>query len=302
MLARALSHDLPMGALRDLWLDHADVSDLLAPEARAHAGSKLVLKPVVWLLGQPRAFGSPSRIGRSAASSRSSCGRDGSSRRSAARAWPSSCTTRSLRWASRDIGWRLCCRRARGSICSSPSLIITAISSSSRSTIRPSFMSASTGTFCGFVISGGQMAKSSATSSSTMRRRWRSPRARRRHFPAPSRRRRSARWTTSSHGNPSCGDIAPNSSRRNFETYTRMNVDPTSACFLDGSVLNNRPFREAISAIRGRPAYRQVDRRLVYIDPDPAPPGAPTHRGHSGLLLGAEGRAVGPAERRAGDG
>ncbi len=56
---------------------------------------------------------------------------------------------------------------------------------------------------------------------------------------------------------------------RNFETYTRMNVDPTSACFLDGSVLSNRPFREAISAIRGRPAYRQVDRRLVYIDPDP---------------------------------
>ena len=51
MLARALSHDLPMGALRDLWLDHADVSDLLAPQARAPAGSKLVLKPVVWLLG-----------------------------------------------------------------------------------------------------------------------------------------------------------------------------------------------------------------------------------------------------------
>jgi patatin-related protein len=48
---------------------------------------------------------------------------------------------------------------------------------------------------------------------------------------------------------------------RNFETYTRVNVDPVSACFLDGSVLNNRPFREAISAIRGRPAYRQVDRR-----------------------------------------
>ena len=40
--------------------------------------------------------------------------------------------------------------------------------------------------------------------------------------------------------------------------------------FVDGSVLNNRPFRQAIAAIRGRPAYRQVDRRLVYIDPDPA--------------------------------
>src|SRR4029077_10774556 len=44
--------------------------------------------------------------------------------------------------------------------------------------------------------------------------------------------------------------------------------------FIDGSVLNNRPFREAIAAIHGRPAYRQVDRRLVYIDPDPTPLGA----------------------------
>src|SRR5262252_10941112 len=35
MLARALSHDLPMGALRDLWLDNADVTELLDREARA---------------------------------------------------------------------------------------------------------------------------------------------------------------------------------------------------------------------------------------------------------------------------
>jgi patatin-related protein len=51
MLARALSHDLPMGALRDLWLEHADVTDLLAPEARARAGSKLVLRPLISMLG-----------------------------------------------------------------------------------------------------------------------------------------------------------------------------------------------------------------------------------------------------------
>ena len=51
MLARALSHDLPMGALRDLWLNHADVGDLLAPDARASAASKLILKPMIWLLG-----------------------------------------------------------------------------------------------------------------------------------------------------------------------------------------------------------------------------------------------------------
>ena len=55
----------------------------------------------------------------------------------------------------------------------------------------------------------------------------------------------------------------------NFADYGRFNVDPASAFFVDGGVLNNRPFRQAIEAIRGRPAYRQVDRRLVYIDPDP---------------------------------
>ena len=33
MLARALSHDLPMRRLRGLWLDNADVTRLLAPDA-----------------------------------------------------------------------------------------------------------------------------------------------------------------------------------------------------------------------------------------------------------------------------
>jgi len=56
---------------------------------------------------------------------------------------------------------------------------------------------------------------------------------------------------------------------RNFVGHRQAGVDPTVASFIDGSVLNNRPFREAITAIQGRPAYRQVDRRLIYIDPDP---------------------------------
>jgi patatin-related protein len=54
MLARALSHDLPMGALRELWLDHADVDDLLGPEAKAEAWSKWFLKPLFWVLGGRR--------------------------------------------------------------------------------------------------------------------------------------------------------------------------------------------------------------------------------------------------------
>src|SRR6185295_17187638 len=48
MLARALSHDLPMNALRDLWLENADVKVLLAPEARATAWSKVFLIPFIW--------------------------------------------------------------------------------------------------------------------------------------------------------------------------------------------------------------------------------------------------------------
>src|SRR5919204_751330 len=48
MLARAISHDLPLGPLRNLWLDNADVSLLLAAEAKARAWSKWFLKPFIW--------------------------------------------------------------------------------------------------------------------------------------------------------------------------------------------------------------------------------------------------------------
>jgi hypothetical protein len=40
--------DLPILRLRDLWLDNADVSVLLAPEARAGTLSKWILKPLIW--------------------------------------------------------------------------------------------------------------------------------------------------------------------------------------------------------------------------------------------------------------
>ena len=57
-----------------------------------------------------------------------------------------------------------------------------------------------------------------------------------------------------------------------FADYVRVGTDPAKVPFIDGSVLNNRPFQQAIAAIHGRPAYREVDRRLVYIDPHPASP------------------------------
>ncbi|MFC4291709.1 patatin-like protein [Sphingorhabdus arenilitoris] len=41
---------------------------------------------------------------------------------------------------------------------------------------------------------------------------------------------------------------------------------------IDGSVLANAPFNQAIDALRNRPARREVDRRFVYIDPKPGKP------------------------------
>ncbi len=44
------------------------------------------------------------------------------------------------------------------------------------------------------------------------------------------------------------------------------------AFLIDGSVLANAPFQQAIDALRNRPARREVDRRFVYIDPKPGLP------------------------------
>lgn len=41
------------------------------------------------------------------------------------------------------------------------------------------------------------------------------------------------------------------------------------AILIDGSVLANAPFAQAIGALRNRPSRREVDRRFVYIDPKP---------------------------------
>lgn len=59
---------------------------------------------------------------------------------------------------------------------------------------------------------------------------------------------------------------------KNFQAYLNKGHNPAHAAFVDGSVLVNKPFSQAIGAIAGRPAYRQVDRRVLYIDPHPREP------------------------------
>lgn len=56
---------------------------------------------------------------------------------------------------------------------------------------------------------------------------------------------------------------------QNFSGYLRAGLDPHNTAFLDGSVLNNKPFGQVIHSIQGRPAFREVERRIVYIDPHP---------------------------------
>ncbi len=53
------------------------------------------------------------------------------------------------------------------------------------------------------------------------------------------------------------------------ETQLRGDRPAEEVLLIDGSVLNNAPFGPAIDAIRMKPAYREVDRRFVYIDPKP---------------------------------
>ncbi|GLV26000.1 patatin-like protein [Sphingobium sp. Cam5-1] len=49
--------------------------------------------------------------------------------------------------------------------------------------------------------------------------------------------------------------------------WARGNAE--DAILIDGSVLANAPFAQAIGALRNRPSRREVDRRFVYIDPKP---------------------------------
>jgi patatin-related protein len=51
------------------------------------------------------------------------------------------------------------------------------------------------------------------------------------------------------------------------EHFDRNDLD--GVALIDGSVLVNAPFEDAISVLRDRPALREVDRRIVYIDPRP---------------------------------
>lgn len=74
-------------------------------------------------------------------------------------------------------------------------------------------------------------------------------------------------------------DISHDDARETFPTefcrvYELADSPVDQTFFVDGGVLDNFPFRHAVRAIAGKPAATQVDRRLLFIEPDPGGPGA----------------------------
>jgi patatin-related protein len=275
MLARALSHDLPMRSLRELWLKNADISVLLDPVARAGSWSKWFIRPLIWaaaktgmlpsirdaevrrnlsLLVRSRWFKPPldgslmTALMYDAVTSMGP-GRPGAS------LLPSGHTLDLFVTLTDYYGYRQLVQ------IHDPPLIHEL---EHHQVLRFTYRRRPTGEVesdFGLDNAAGLAFAARATSS----------------FPGafpPARilemdellAQRQADW-------PRRAAFISTQ----FDQQLQADVDPVTASFIDGAVLNNRPFQIAISAVRGRPAFRQVDRRLVYIEPHPAAPVAIAH-------------------------
>ena len=288
MLARALSHDLPMRPMRDLWLDNADVSVLLSPDTRAGAWSKWFLKPILWgaaATGMLRAI------------------RDIEVRQKL------SLFVRS-RWFRPPLGGRIM-----------SGLMYDAVTSMGRPKSATASLLPSGHTLDLFVTLTDYHGYHQLVQihdppliyeldhhhvlQFTYRRR---PNGEVEsdfdldNAPALA---FAARATSSFPGAfpparivemdevvAQRGGTWPRRDEfiaKSFRHHLHADVDPATVAFIDGAVLNNRPFQQAISAIHGRPAYRQVDRRLVYIEPHPAPPVMPSRQRPPGFFATLRG-------------
>ncbi len=274
MLARALAHDLPIGALRDVWLAEADVSELLGPESKAKAWSKWFLKPAIW------AFLRLGLIeGADEAEVRAKLSMFVRSR------WfrpPFSGTRMSnlMLEAVRSLGEPRDPAASLLPVGQQLELFVTLTDffgyqqlipihdppvireREHRHILRFGYRRWPSGEVeSDFALHDAPSLAFAARATSAF------PGA----FPpaqVPEMDRLLAARGLAWPGRQ--GFLA-----RNFERYRQAGTDPCATSFIDGSVLNNKPFNEAIQSIKGRPAYRQVDRRLVYIDPDPARPPPP---------------------------
>jgi patatin-related protein len=277
MLARALSHDLRMESMRDLWLDNADVTVLLSPDTKAGAWSKWFLKPFLWgaaktgmlgairdlevrqklsLLVRSRWFRPPLDGRIMAGLMYDAVTSMGEPDHQAQSLLPSGHNLDLFVTLTDFYGYHQLVQ------IHDPPLIHEL---DHNHVLQFTYRRRSDGTVeSDFDIDNAPSLAFAARATSSF------PGA----FP-PARivemdeavALRQATW-------PRREEFIA----RSFEQHLRADVDPAVTPFIDGAVLNNRPFQLAISAIHGRPAYRQVDRRLVYIEPHPAPPVMPSRQ------------------------
>ncbi len=288
MLARALAHDLPLGALRDLWLDNADVSVLLSPDAKAGRWSKWFLKPFIWgaaktgrfgliqdlevrsklsLFVRSRWFKPPLDGGVMAALMYDAVTLMGAPKRPEASLLPLGHSLDLFVTVTDYYGYHQLVQ------IHDPPLIHEL---DHHHILHFAYRRHSSGEIdSDFELDNAPGLAFAARATSSF------PGA----FP-PARivemdeivAQRLGDW-------PRRARFIANS----FPNHLQANIDPATASFIDGAVLNNRPFQQAISAIHGRPAYREVDRRLVYIDPHPAPPPLPRRHRMPGFFATLRG-------------
>src|SRR5919201_1278744 len=287
MLARALSHDLPMGALRELWLKNADVAVLLAPDARAGAWSKWFLKPFLWAMGRTGSFRAitdmevrqklslfvrsrwfkPPLDGRVMAGLMYDAVTSMGAETASASLLPSGQSLDLFVTLTDYYGYQQLVQ------IHDPPLIHER---DHHHVLHFAYRRHSNGKVeSDFDLDNAPGLAFAARATSSF------PGA----FP-PARIvemngvvvQRQGSW-------PRRAEFIAKS----FPNHLRAGIDPTTASFLDGSILNNRPFQQAISAIHGRPAFREVDRRLVYIDPHPAPAVLPRQHAIPGFFATLRG-------------
>ena len=268
MLARALSHDLPTAPLRDLWLDNADVTVLLAPEARAGTWSKWILRPVIRAVAATGAFElvkdaevrrklslflrsrwfKPPFSGRVMAGLMYDAATAmGEPKTPTASLLPSGQGLDLFVTLTDYYGYRQLLQ------IHDPPLIYEL---EHRHVLHFKYRRRADGEVeSDFDLDNAPGLAFAARATSCF------PGA----FPP-------AQIVEMDEVVASRGAHWPRREEfivQNFERHLRADVDPATAAFIDGSVLNNRPFREAIGAIYSRSAYRDVDRRLIFIDAKP---------------------------------
>jgi len=288
MLARALAHDLPVAHLRDMWLESGDVDELLAASRRAHAWSKPFMSPFVWALGwsglsrtvldpevrqklslfvRSRWFKPPLDGPRMTKLMLDAVERMGEPSEPTCSLLPSGLQLELFVALTDFYGYQRTIRSH------DPPLI--------REREHRHVLRFSCRRFPNGEVESDFGRDNSAALAFAARATSAYPGA----FPP-------AQIGEVDGVIKDAGVEWPRRSEflaKNFRPYAQAGLDPLATSFIDGSVLNNKPFSEALQAIRNRPAYRQVDRRLVYIDPDPVQPAPPQNRRVPGFFATLKG-------------